>query len=338
MAHASKNAEQAIAFLSRLTGVPASEITPAKALEVDLGVDSLMRVEIAAFLETRFGARLSDEQQLALRTVGDVLERCDGAASPARSREPATEEAESTELVAYWERELARADWDADGVAAARSSLFHALARSLILLAGRAVYAIFFRLRAEGREHLPEGRRYIIAANHASHLDSLAVLLAAGARGRRLRVVGAKDYFFNTPLKSWFFGRLLRAIPFDRYENFLDGLRSCRQALEQNDSLLIFPEGTRSTTGELQPFKLGLGVLAHELDVPVIPTYIRGAYDALPKGRWIPRPAAICVHFGAPIASDGERAAGRGAGSYEAYKRTVEGVRAAIEAMRRAAA
>lgn len=339
-----KISEAVVAFLSRLTNVPASEIVPAKTLEIDLAVDSLMRVEIAAFLEARFGAHLSDEQQLALKTVRDVLDAAERGESARRAAvEPATDETESTELVAYWERELSKGNWHAAAAANAqngdaRRSVFHAAAREVIVLAGRVVYGVSFRLRAEGRENLPAQPRYIIAANHASHLDSLAVLLATGDRGRRLRVVGAKDYFFNTRWKRWFFGRLLHAIPFDRNENFVEGLRLCKRALEEDYSLLIFPEGTRTTTGELQPFKLGVGILARELGVPIVPAYIDGAFEALPKGRTVPRPAPIRVRFGAPIApaatGPGANARAGEGGAYDAYKETVEAVRRSIEAMR----
>ncbi|MFN0152071.1 MAG: AMP-binding protein [bacterium] len=341
----SKATDAVIAFLSRLTNVPAAEIAPAKTLEIDLAVDSLMRVEIAAFLESRFGAHLSDEQQLALKTVRDVLDAAERGAGAKRSAaEPAADESESTELVAYWERELSKGNWHGSASTASsddvmlRRSPLHAVAREAIVFAGRVAYGVMFRLRAAGRENLPGQPRYIIAANHSSHLDSLAVLLATGARGRRLRVVGAKDYFFNTGFKRWFFGRLLHAIPFDRNENFVEGLRLCKRALEQDYSLLIFPEGTRTTTGALQPFKLGVGILARELGVPIVPAYIDGAFEAMPKGRALPRPSSIRVTFGAPIvpAASGAVASTRAgdAGAYEGYKETVEAVRRSIEAMR----
>jgi long-chain acyl-CoA synthetase len=346
-APASRNAEIVYTFLSRLTNVPASEINPRKMLEIDLAVDSLMRVEIAAFLESRFGVHLSDDQQLALKTVGDILDKVERGGGSRRAAQPAVEESESTELVAYWERELSKGGWDAaPGSATAAGertagnnggrSMLHSVARESIVLAGRVTYRTLFSLQAVGRENLPADTPFIIAANHTSHLDSLAVLLAAGDRGGRLRVVGAKDYFFNTALKAWFFGRVLHAIPFDRNENFVEGLRLCKRALEENYALLIFPEGTRSTNGELQPFKLGVGILARELGVPIVPARIDGAFDALPKGKSMPRPARIRVTFGKPIAASVHaRGAGVADGSaYEDYKATVEAVRDAIEAMR----
>jgi long-chain acyl-CoA synthetase len=324
-------------FLSRLTGLAPSEIVPAKSLELDLAVDSLMRVEIAAFLEARFGAALSADEELALKTVADVIDasrRARGRHAPAPA---AAADFETSEVVAFWERHLAGADGGRPPEPTdIPPSLFHAAARGVTVAIGRAAYRILFRLEWRGEENIPRGPRFIVAANHASHLDSLAVILAMGPRAERLRAVVAKDYFFRSRLSSWFFGRLLRAIPFDRHENFLEGLELCRRALEQDHPLLIFPEGTRSVTGELQPFKLGVGVLARGLGVPIVPAFIDGAFDAMPKGRSIPRPGRIRVVFGPPIDPAAHAPAG-GEGAYEAYKAIVEEVRRSIESMRAAA-
>ncbi len=330
----SASAERVVEVLARLTGTSESEITPAKSLELDLGVDSLMRIEIAAFLESRFGLALSYEQQLALRTVGEILDAVERVAgSPARGAR-AVAEPESNELVAYWERELASGSWRETTPVDAKPSILYPAARAALLFASRVFYALLFRLRFEGRERIPDRESFIVAANHASHLDSLAVLLAMGPRARRLRAVVAKDYFFRTRASRWFFGRLLHAIPFDRNENFLEGLRICRVALLAGHPLLIFPEGTRSVTGELQPFKLGVGILASALRVPIVPTRIEGAYQALPKGRALPRPRPIRVVFGEPIEPERVAAGGDGTEGYESYKRVVERVRGAIEALR----
>ncbi len=332
---ASGRAERVIEVLSRLTGTPESEITPSKSLELDLGVDSLMRVEIAAFLESRFGLALSYEQQLALRTVGEILDAVERVAGAPAGGARAVAEPESNELVAYWERELASGSWRETGPADARPSILHPAARAVLLPASRALYRLLFRLRSEGRERIPPEGTFIVAANHASHLDTLAVFAAMGPRARRMRAVVAKDYFFRGVARRWFFGRFLHAIPFDRNANFLEGLRICRAALLAGHPLLIFPEGTRSVTGELQPFKLGVGILASALRVPIVPARIEGAFAALPKGRALPRPGAIRVVFGEPIEPERVAAAGGdGAEGYESYKRVVERVRRAIEDLR----
>ncbi|RME40574.1 MAG: 1-acyl-sn-glycerol-3-phosphate acyltransferase [Planctomycetota bacterium] len=158
----------------------------------------------------------------------------------------------------------------------------------------------YVRVRAVGRENIPESGPFILAPNHASHLDSPAVLTAVGGK-RRVWIAGAEDYFFNNALKRLVFGRLLDTIPFDRRADGILGLRRCAEALARGDGLLLFPEGTRSTNGLLQPFKTGVALLALARQAPIIPVYIDRAYDLWPKGQRFARPGRITVVFGKPI-------------------------------------
>jgi long-chain acyl-CoA synthetase len=198
-----------------------------------------------------------------------------------------------------------------------------------VRIAWPVFYGQYLRLTVQGRQNLPRHGAYILAANHQSHLDAGAVLTALGADSRRLHVVAARDYFFDTPWKGSFFAELLNAIPFDRHGDFAPGMQACREALEAGDPLLIFPEGTRSPDGRLQQFKAGLGVLAVELGVPVVPTRIDGTHEALPKGRRLPRPRRVTVTFGSAL-SPREVASGEDLLPYERYRLVAEAVREGI--------
>ena len=103
-------------------------------------------------------------------------------------------------------------------------------------------------------------------------------------------------------MKAWFVSQCLNALPFDRTENSLQSLRVAQEALLRHENLLIYPEGTRSLNGELQPFKPGLGLLAYEAGVPVVPAHVSGTYEALPKGKSLPRKSKVRVVFGEPVA------------------------------------
>jgi 1-acyl-sn-glycerol-3-phosphate acyltransferase len=112
----------------------------------------------------------------------------------------------------------------------------------------------------------------------------------------------------NNPLPC---DRLSRQIKFDIQDNrfkrqgkFLDCLPACQEIIRQHKSILFFPEGTRSATGTLQPFKLGLGMLAVKLNVPIVPTLVQGTYRALPKGKYLPKRYPIRVTFGSPVKCD----------------------------------
>ncbi|MEM9483929.1 MAG: lysophospholipid acyltransferase family protein [Cyanobacteria bacterium P01_F01_bin.116] len=181
------------------------------------------------------------------------------------------------------------------------SRQLHRSVQDLIWLGGTVLYKGWFNLKCAGLEHLPQDRGYIIAANHISHLDGPAIVAAQGKHMSQVHSLAAKDYFFNSPVKSWFCQNFLNMIPFSRRGKFLDCLCLCQAALAQKKAILFFPEGTRSKTGSLQPLKLGLGKLVMTLKVPVVPTYIYGSYQALPKGTWRPKKHPIHIRFGAPL-------------------------------------
>jgi 1-acyl-sn-glycerol-3-phosphate acyltransferase len=103
-------------------------------------------------------------------------------------------------------------------------------------------------------------------------------------------------------LTSWVSHTFIDAIPFDRRARFSQSLGLGVALLRENHSLLFFPEGGRSTTGKMRPFKSGIGVLALESGAPIVPARISGSFEALAKGRWFPKRHGIHVRFGAPIA------------------------------------
>ena len=125
------------------------------------------------------------------------------------------------------------------------------------------------------------------------------------------------------------FGTLMNVLPLDRTDNFLQGVRIAQEALSSGCSLLIYPEGTRSITGELQEFRSGLGLLSYEAQVPIIPAYIKGSYQALPKGQNFPRPSSISVSFGSPIRPTANDILKSG-NAHQKYKKITSQVRDAI--------
>ena len=145
--------------------------------------------------------------------------------------------------------------------------------------------------------------------------------------------MGAKDYFFDTKLKSWAVTTFLNALPFDREENVADGLALCKTVLDSGRAILLFPEGTRSTTGEMQAFRAGVGVLAIELDVPIIPVFLRGTFEALPKGKMVPRPNRVNVSVGAPVDFRALKAERGTAAQADLYRRAANELRIHVEAL-----
>ncbi len=144
----------------------------------------------------------------------------------------------------------------------------------------------------------------IIVANHTSHIDGpLLWTCFPPARVSSVFTLAAKDYFFNNPLEVFFSRSMMNSVPFDRTQAFRQSLRMTRELLKNpRNSVILFPEGGRSSDGSLKPFKAGVGALAAGLDVRLIPAHIRGAYEAWPKGQSRPSPGKISVIFGEPLA------------------------------------
>lgn len=184
------------------------------------------------------------------------------------------------------------------------------LGRSLVqeLLARPAIHALA-RPRIEGLDriaHLEEP--VIFAANHASHLDAPLLVSVIPDRWRgELFVAGAADYFFDTRLKAATFAFLLNAVPVERQRVSRESASRLESLLEEGWSLLIFPEGGRSPDGWGQPHRAGAAWLAVRTGRPVVPVYLRGTWDILPKGRRVLRPGSTTVTFGRPIWPDPSR-------------------------------
>jgi 1-acyl-sn-glycerol-3-phosphate acyltransferase len=151
----------------------------------------------------------------------------------------------------------------------------------------------------------PEPRRRIYFANHTSNLDF--VLLWASlpsAIRRQARPVAAHDYWTSNALRQWLAGKVFRAVLIERKNVTRENnpLAPMVAALAAGDSLIIFPEGGRTASGELGPFKSGIYHLAREVaGVELIPVYIDNLNRVLPKGEFLPVPILCSVHFGAPL-------------------------------------
>jgi 1-acyl-sn-glycerol-3-phosphate acyltransferase len=166
----------------------------------------------------------------------------------------------------------------------------------------RAWLRTYHRFEIEGHEHLRTNRSLVMVANHSSHLDTLC-LLAALPLGKLHRAfpAAAADYFFQGVPRTWIAAVVANALPFGRQMNVRQSLSICSELLANHGNILIiFPEGTRSTTGRTQEFKSGIGALVAGKDVAVLPCFLQGAFAAWPKGRRWPRPRKVRLIVGEP--------------------------------------
>jgi long-chain acyl-CoA synthetase len=310
------------AELSRLSGVPVEEIRPENHIHTDLGLDSLMTIELLLFIEAQFGATIPDEEAVRIESVGDILADLDRLQATQGKTHVRGAKAASTRPYS-------------------RRSAVNRYLLGLSFSGVKRLYRSYFDLAPGQSGPLPSrGTAYIIAANHSSHLDTGAIISALGSlqgldEALKLHVLGARDYFFSSRLKGWFFSTFLNVVPIEREETSLAGLRMVRNILSSGDPVLIFPEGSRSRDGQMRDFRPGLGLIAWELDVPIVPAFISGTHASLPAGRFVPRRSRVSVRFGTPISMNQYRSNGIESSRDELYRRIAADVQKAVEQLAR---
>jgi long-chain acyl-CoA synthetase len=263
----------------------------------ELGFDSLMFTELGVALEAS-GVVLPNPSALAeLDTVADVE-----AFLGKQAREQSTPTRGGKPKAARVAR-VARVDGGGGGgedddeeihvpEMAAR------LGRRSLRLGMRMLYERVFHTQVTGRAYIPPTGGYIVAANHASHLDMGLVKHALGEQGELLVALAARDYFFDDPVRRAYFENFTNLVPMERYGSLRESLRLAGDVVRSGHILLIFPEGTRSVTGVMSDFKQSLGYLALHNHCGILPMYLAGTHDALPKGSVLPKNRDIAAHIG----------------------------------------
>ena len=298
--------------LASVTTEPVN-ITPATRLIEDLGLDSLALAEIGELIGERASRDIALEEIGDLRTVADLQLLATQPGGNGRPRMPSY--AKFAEP--YIPRLPAALKW---------------LGRFAVRGASQAIFDGWLKPKILGRGNIPANRNFIVVANHSSHLDFSLVGYALGAVGDDIRVLAAKDYFFNTPARRFLASNFTSLMPFDRERAQLESLEDALAELAQGRSVLMFPEGTRSADGEIHEFKSGAGFLALRSRCDVLPVLIRGTHDVMGKGSLVPRRHPVEVRIGRAItaAELRELAETEGAG---AYRKIADLMRTAVIAL-----
>lgn len=155
---------------------------------------------------------------------------------------------------------------------------------------------IYFHLEVKGKEYIPKNGGFVLASNHASFLDPIVL----GVACPRILNFAARDSLF----KNHFFGGLILrvgAFPVKRWAADLSAVRESVRRLRDNRGLVVFPEGTRSEDGKLQPITQGFVLLAVKANAPIIPAWISGSYKAWAKAGKVIKPVKLKVIFGHPV-------------------------------------
>ncbi len=267
---------------------PDRRLAPETSPQLDLDIDSLGWVNLTLEIGERTGVELGEEAIERIGTVRDLLREVASGAGRTTHRFSPLERPEEVldDRQLRWLRPLG---WAASAVA-----------RGMFLL-NRAIMRGLFRLRAEGLENLPDGGQFIIAPNHVSYLDAFVVAAALPQDVlRRTYWAGWTGAAFGNPLTR-LVSRLAQVIPVDPERAGLSSLAFGAAVLARGQNLVWFAEGERSRSGRLQTFKPGVGMLLDHYPVPVVPVFIRGTYEAMPRGRFLRRLENVTLTFGEPF-------------------------------------
>jgi long-chain acyl-CoA synthetase len=302
---------------------PGSTVTPDANLELDLGLDSMERVELLTALEHRVGADIPEEELQRLYTVRELAESLVTHASGA-----------GTDAAVSWETLLSPA---AGREAGFREWLEPHWLVPAVLFAGLKVARLLLRpgvkVTLEGLEHFPANGPYLISPNHQSYLDPFFLLAALPYRlARQIFFVGASEYF-ETPLTRWL-ARQVNLVPVDPDAALVSAMQAGAAGLRDGRVLVLFPEGERAIDGSVRNFKKGAAILAHHLGVPIVPVALRGIYEIWPRNRALNWRAllpgagtTVRLQAGPPV-----RPAGQQAGD-QAYKALTADLRGAVATM-----
>jgi long-chain acyl-CoA synthetase len=267
-------------------------------LELDLGFDSMERVELLASLEQSLNLTLPEDFGADIFTVRDLIARLE--------TQSGTAEGGTAGLRQNWTAILSKEslEADADQSSVRFTGWFLTIVKYIGLRLSYLLFRAVLRLEVRGRGNLPRQGAFLICPNHLSYLDPFVVMSILPYRTfRRIFFVGASEYF-----ATWYMrllARLANIIPVDPDAHLLRAMKVGAYGLRGGRVLCIFPEGARSFDGELKEFKKGAAILANELRVPIVPVAIKGTHAVWPRDSMKIRPHKVSVFFGAPIEAKG---------------------------------
>ena len=252
-----------------------ARLFPDANLELDLGFDSMERVELLTELEQRAGVKVPRDKAAEIFTVRQLVE-----ALSTTGDGPVAVGLQPDQSWAVLLRDLPP---DSDPVLGALLR-DRPVAAPVIHILGRAIRFLLFRVEVSGLQNLPASGPYIVSPNHQSYLDPFLLCpMMPFSIFRQVFFVGAVEYF-ETAFTKWF-ARTANLVPVDPDSNLVPAMQAGAFGLAHGKVLILFPEGERSIDGTVKKFKKGAPILAQHMRVPIVPVAIKGVHELWPRGR-----------------------------------------------------
>jgi len=300
--------QRALTIVRNSVRTAPSELRPTHNLELDLGLDSMQRIELLSQIEEHLGGNVEESQLAGIYTVRDLVDAvlqsaASGAGGPLR---PA---------FAGWKAMLAEEPNPSDVVSLVGP---HRISSRFWYIISRLIQVVAldrFNLHVSGVERLPQSGPYIISSNHESYLDPvvLASVLPPPVFDKVFAVGTSEIFGQGFMLKL---ARSLRVVVVDPDANLIPAMRAGAFGLRQGRPLILYPEGERSIDGTPKTFKKGAAILSIHLQVPIVPVAIEGFYEVWPRNKAFQGFKPLKMIFGDPILPPPESEA-----SEETYER-----------------
>jgi len=275
-----------IEYLKQQTKVK-GEIVPANSLELDLGIDSLGRIELVSDLEKIFNTEIKDEIVGQSFTVKDLII---GVKSVVPETATHAEAKEANVKTKDWKRILEVLPEEENLKKIELNPGFGAWLAGFIFMMIFCIlpFKLLYKLKVKGRENFPKAGPYILYVNHTSYLDGF-VTAATFPKFPRLELffVGFRPYFEAPIIRNLV--KIGRMIPLDFVSHLLEALRSCYYVLKNKKGICLYPEGLRTGDGNINEFKVGFGILAKESGAKVVPVFLKGTFEAWSRTEKLPK-------------------------------------------------
>jgi long-chain acyl-CoA synthetase len=300
------------------------QIYPADHIELDLGIDSLGRVELVIALEQALNIRIPNELMTKVFTVKELILELEKLIPGKGVQKGPFLQAKSQTL---WNEILnekpAQDMMKKINLTPNRLTILGMLLFAEIL---RLVFKVIWGLKVAGIENIQGMKKCILCVNHSSYLDAFIVEASMPGRLRKgLFFVGFRAYFEQPLIRN--IVKYIRVIPIDPGMHFVEAMQASAYVLKNDKIVCIFPEGQRTIDGEVKEFKKGVGILARELNIPLVPVLITGSYESWPRTKPLPGRHPIKITFGRPFDFGALKEKGLRLGVKDEYEAIALGIR-----------